>query len=262
MKTGTARFLLAVMILMLAFPPLARAAPRPAEPAGTTSPDPMEHRFAVTAPSPPAFPDAIVHHGETSTSQRNEHNRVYRMLHQQTGPSKAPELAASQTSAPSPEQSNLSPSYKEVSPEYAGPGDTLVYMIHIVNAGDLTSAYLYDPLPWVTDFVPGSEWASSGDVWFNPTEGAIEWQGDVLGGGEVQVSFKVTLSYLAAAGQPIVNTAYIYDYSTGDWFDRPGTSIGLSPFSGYDNSGKTAVDSCYAWECDWFECADPCEEMY
>jgi uncharacterized repeat protein (TIGR01451 family) len=160
-----------------------------------------------------------------------------------------------------PAQSNLEPSYKEVDLDHAAPGDTLAYTVHIINSGDATSAYLWDPIPWVADFVPGSEWASSGTISFNPVDGTIEWLGDVPAGGEVQAGFEVVLSHLAAAGQPIINTAWIYDYGPGIWHERPTTTIGETPFTGYDNTGKTLVDTCDSWECEWFECATVCDEV-
>jgi uncharacterized repeat protein (TIGR01451 family) len=167
--------------------------------------------------------------------------------------------------------SDLSPSYKEVNLDHAAPGDTVEYTIHVVNEGSATTAYLADYIPWVLDFVPGSEWASSGDVSFNSDEGAIEWLGDVPAGGEVQVGFEATVSRLAAAGQPIVNVAGIYDYGTGAWHYPDATTIATTTFTGYDNAGKIAVDggwgggegeSCGSWECEWYECADPCEVLY
>ena len=178
--------------------------------------------------------------------------------------------AAPLTTRPVPEaalllQSDLSPSYKEVSPDHAAPGDTVEYTIHIVNAGySATTAYLIDYIPWVLDYVPGSEGASSGDVWFNPEEGAIEWVGDVPAGGEVWVVFEVVVSRLAAAGQPIENVAWIYDYDSGDWYDPDATTIATTTFTGFDTFGKLPIDSCWSWECEWYECADadPCEEMY
>lgn len=149
---------------------------------------------------------------------------------------------------------------KEVNLDYAAPGNTLEYTIHIVNEGLTTTAHLTDVILSVLDHVPDSEWASSGEVWFDPDEDAINWFGEVPASGEVQISFEATVSRRAAVGQPIVNVAWIYDEGTGEEYELDVTTIVSTPFTGYDNAGWLPIDSCLFWECQWYECADPCEE--
>lgn len=150
----------------------------------------------------------------------------------------------------------------EVNLDRAAPGDILEYTIYIVNEGSATIPYLVDYIPSVLDYVPGSAWASSGEVWFDPEEGTINWFGEVPAGGEVQVSFEATVSRRAVVGQPIVNEALLVDEVTGDEYDLHVTTIVDTSFKGYDNVGKLAVDSCWFWECWEYECTDPCEEMF
>jgi uncharacterized repeat protein (TIGR01451 family) len=142
----------------------------------------------------------------------------------------------------------------------AAPGDTLEYTIHIVNEGLTTTAYLADYIPTALDYAPGSVWASSGVAGFDPDDGVINWFGEVSTGGEVQVGFEATVSHRAAAGQPIVNVAWIYDEVTGDEHELDVTTIVSTSFKGYDNVGKLAVDTCWNWECEWYECSDPCDD--
>ena len=171
--------------------------------------------------------------------------------------------------ATAPEQSDLSPSHKLVSADFAAPGDTLEYTINIINAGSESAflASLEDVIPETLDFVEGSEWASSGVVWF--ADGILQWEGEVPPlGGEVQVRFHATVNPLAAAGQPIVNRATLYDWGTPGQFPLEATTIGTTHFTGFDNPGKIAVDGggiggeggCGPWECMWYECSDPCDE--
>lgn len=173
------------------------------------------------------------------------------------------------TGVSDPEQSDLSPSLKLVSAEYAAPGDILEYMFEIFNVGiDPTFASLEDELPEGLDFVQGSEWASSGFVSF--ADGSLYWEGDVFPlAPAVQVGFEATVNPLAAAGQPIVNHALLQDIATGGIFPLDATTIGTTHFTGLDNPGKIAVDGggigggeggCGPWECMWYECTDPCDE--
>lgn len=181
----------------------------------------------------------------------------------------APLQTAQEPAVNDPEQSDLSPSFKSVSADHAAPGDLLEYTIQIINAGPLpTLASLEDVIPETLDFVPGSEWASSGFVWF--ADGVLQWEGEVLPlPDEVQVTFSATVNPVAAAGQPIVNHVVIWDLGSGMFFDREAITIGTTHFTGLDNPGKTAVDGggigsggyCGPWECLWFECNDPCNEF-
>lgn len=162
------------------------------------------------------------------------------------------------------QQFNLSAT-KTVNLARAAPGDTLEYTIQLVNeTPDVVPALVDDPIPSVLDFVLGSEWASAGTVVFQ--DGSIHWDGDILPGGEVEIGFAATVSRLAIAGQPITNTASIIDGSGGGMEQRSATTIAETSFTGYDNTGKTAIDSmcemgagCGARECLEYECSDECE---
>lgn len=259
---GHRLFCLALLVLLLAAP-AAQAYPRPGQ---STSRSVLPYPSIVAlllqaARDPPKIVQQSAFHAPTGPGNPLTHSASTLPPWQinRTPPSDLPDP---NLNAPTGlQQSNLEPSYKEVDLDYAAPGDTLAYTVHIINSGDATSAYLWDPIPWVADFVPGSEWASSGSISFNPVDGTIEWLGDVPAGGEVQAGFEVVVSHLAAAGQPIINTAWIWDYGPGIWHERPTTTIGDTPFTGYDNTGKTLVDTCHSWECEWFECATLCDEI-
>lgn len=163
-------------------------------------------------------------------------------------------------------QFSFGPSTKTVNLSRAAPGQILIYSIHVVSqAPGPAPGTVTDAIPEVVDYLPGTAWASQGEVWVE--EGVLHWQGIVPPLGEVMISFHATPNFLAPAGQPIANQAYIQDLLTGlgEW--RQVTTYADTNFTGFDNTGKIALDggwgeggACGPWECDWYECAAPCED--
>ncbi len=149
----------------------------------------------------------------------------------------------------------------KTAPAWAYAGENITYALNIISTGSVTTtACLTDPIPSTLDLDLGSLWANSGVIEFNPGTDAIEWCGPVQPYDEVQISFEATVNRWAAAGQPIMNEALLVDEDAGVEHELAATTIVSSPFTGYDQAGGLAIDSCRPWECAWYECADPCEE--
>jgi uncharacterized repeat protein (TIGR01451 family) len=101
---------------------------------------------------------------------------------------------------------DLSSSRKTVDPQRAGAGETLTYTVALRNTGisSATGVVLFDAIPALTTYVPGSVHATSGVA---TDAGGIGWTGTVAPSEGVTVTFQVT----ADEESPIVNTAVVTD---------------------------------------------------
>jgi len=101
----------------------------------------------------------------------------------------------------------LSDSSKSASPSSVVPGETILYTVHMVNTGhaDAVGATLQDPIPEHMTYVEGSV---TGGATYNAAQNRVEWTGTIPVGGEVMVTFQVTVDSMEN-GLPIVNRATI-----------------------------------------------------
>ena len=106
---------------------------------------------------------------------------------------------------PSP---NLSTSVKKA-PLAISPGELITYTISIINSGsaDASQASLVDPLPGWTTFA----YTVTSGLEYDLTENRMEWQGSLPQGGQVDLTYALTVSTDAPCQESLVNTANLSD---------------------------------------------------
>lgn len=114
--------------------------------------------------------------------------------------------------------SNLSASYKTVSPAVAQPGEMVTYTVYLHNSGGVDGdAKLADPLPAGLTYVPGSLIFGSGSGSY--AAGVITWAGSVPASSQIPVQFRATVDAVAVDGM-IINTATITDVTWNTSYQR------------------------------------------
>jgi len=146
------------------------------------------------------------------------------------------------------ELSDLSSSFIEQPLDYAAPCDVLEYTVHIVNTGSATQAEATAELSSLLIYVPGSEWASDGDVQYDPDEGSVRLQGDIPADSEVLFGFHATVNGLAA-GQSVLTEVSIYDILK-DAEHKPGETTPVHPGIEYRWDECDCKASMHMDECD------------
>ncbi|MEZ4733522.1 MAG: GEVED domain-containing protein [Caldilineaceae bacterium] len=91
------------------------------------------------------------------------------------------------------------------------PGGTIEYTVVIANVGSApaSSVTMIDPIPAGTTFVTGSETATAPTVAYDGTNNWVKWTGNIPAGGNVVVTFKVTVNDDVQCGSLIHNRAGI-----------------------------------------------------
>jgi uncharacterized repeat protein (TIGR01451 family) len=101
----------------------------------------------------------------------------------------------------------LSASSKRVEPRRAGAGERITYTLQIVSEGSGSTAFsLNDPVPAHTTYVPGSAWASSGQI---SDAGSILWTGTITAGTSLTATFAVTIDGGLTQPTAIINEAML-----------------------------------------------------
>lgn len=105
----------------------------------------------------------------------------------------------------------LALSTKGVSPANVNAGERLTYTLQLINLSALSSTTfsVVDPIPANTIYVPGSAWASSGNI---TESGGITWTGTISAATSLTATFVVTTSSALTLPTVITNTATL----TGD----------------------------------------------
>ena len=102
----------------------------------------------------------------------------------------------------------MSWSDKRVEPKVADPGQLVTYTLRLRNTGEGdASAEMVDVLPSGIDYVPGSLWASGGEVEY--ANGVVTWQGEVISSGMVLVRYGALVGGDLSTGFRIRNVATI-----------------------------------------------------
>jgi uncharacterized repeat protein (TIGR01451 family) len=98
------------------------------------------------------------------------------------------------------------------------------YSIILNSTDNVTNNQVSDPLPADTTYVPGSAWASTGNIGYSG--GVITWDGDISVGTPITITFDVTPT--ASACLPITNTA-VLTTGLGLNYELSATSIVSGP---------------------------------
>ena len=106
---------------------------------------------------------------------------------------------------------------KKANPTVVGPGGTIEYTVVIYNVGSVTapSVTMIDPIPAGTTFVAGSETATAPTVVYDAGNNWIKWSGAIPAGGNVVITFKVTVDDKTPCGTLIHNRAGILSDNSG-----------------------------------------------
>ncbi len=127
--------------------------------------------------------------------------------------------------------SNLSRSFKHVTPTGPDPGDTVTYTIYVRNTGVVdTTAEVRDELPPQLAYVPGSVTCGTGSC--SESDGVITWAGTAHARAMIPVRFAAKLSPGVSDGDRITNTAVITDTVWGIGYDAPAVLIVGGPAPG------------------------------
>jgi PKD repeat protein len=94
---------------------------------------------------------------------------------------------------------------QKVAPKWVDPSQPFSYSIYLHSPIDIPGNQLTDPIPPEVSYVPGSVWASSGNVTF--ADGAVTWNGDISAVSPITITFGVTPT--AEACLPINNNALL-----------------------------------------------------
>lgn len=117
--------------------------------------------------------------------------------------------------------------------------EVFTYEINLVSGEDLTGTQLSDPLPFGVTYVPGSAWASSGNI--GQAGERIVWDGDLTAGAPVTITFEVTAT--GACGLAITNTAVFTGGVGGLRLELTASSLisGSLPTAGFAPSDATPL---------------------
>jgi PKD repeat protein len=94
---------------------------------------------------------------------------------------------------------------QKTAPTWINQFEPFTYSIVLDSLDNVTGNQVNDPIPSETSYVPGSAWASSGEVGFS--EGTVTWNGDLSTAAPITITFAVTPT--AASCLPITNTALL-----------------------------------------------------
>jgi PKD repeat protein len=94
---------------------------------------------------------------------------------------------------------------QKVAPQWVETDQPFSYAIYLNSPSDIPGNQLNDPVPAEASFVPGSAWASSGNVGF--ADGIVSWDGDISAGAPITITFEVTPT--AEGCLPIMNNALL-----------------------------------------------------
>jgi uncharacterized repeat protein (TIGR01451 family) len=104
--------------------------------------------------------------------------------------------------------SDLSGSFKQASPAWVDPGDTMTYTVYVYNSGAApTAGQMRDELPPGMTYEPGSLFCGSGSC--DHVSGVITWTGAVPPKSMVPVRFRTAAPGGVTPGDVITNTAII-----------------------------------------------------
>ncbi len=117
-------------------------------------------------------------------------------------------------------QQRLSAQGKKLAPARVEPFQPFSYQIILNSNSNVNGNEVRDPLPQGLLYLPGSAWASSGNVSF--VDGELAWDGDISSGLPITITFGVTPTLSACL--PITNTA-IFTTGLGQTYDLTVTSI-------------------------------------
>jgi len=106
----------------------------------------------------------------------------------------------------------MSWSEKRVDTKVAQRGETVTYTVRLRNTGGASAAAeMRDVLPSEIECVPGSVWASGGEVAY--VDGEVTWHGDVIPSGMLLVRYQARVGESGTSGSKIRNVAVITDQS-------------------------------------------------
>lgn len=106
---------------------------------------------------------------------------------------------------------------KKANPTVVLPGGTIEYTVVIANIGSVpaTGVTMIDPIPAGTTFVSGSETTTAPTVTYDSGSNWVKWSGNLPAGGNVVVTFKVTVDEKTPCGTIIHNRAGILNDNAG-----------------------------------------------
>jgi uncharacterized repeat protein (TIGR01451 family) len=122
---------------------------------------------------------------------------------------KGPDVAIGLLAGPSCNQDVLDLN-KHVTPTIAQPGDVLTYTITLTNIASITlsDVVVTDTIPMGTTYVDHSLRVNHGFGHYIAADNLIKWQGDMMPGQTVTITFNVYVQDNVAIGSTITNTAY------------------------------------------------------
>jgi len=104
---------------------------------------------------------------------------------------------------------NLSGSIKSADRYIVADGETLTYTIRLVNAGNIGTVQISDPIPTFTTYVTGSAQVTPSIEAIVDTAQHVSWTGRVPCQSVMTITFPVTVVQVISDGEIIVNTAWI-----------------------------------------------------
>ncbi|MGX9727747.1 MAG: Ig-like domain-containing protein [Candidatus Electronema sp. VV] len=134
---------------------------------------------------------------------------------------------------------------KTVDKTAASSGDTLTYMLTLVNSGSgaATGVLVTDPIPAYTSYVPNSVTTSLGTAAFDSVGNRVRFDlGDVNGGAIVTMSFKVLVNSTMPAGTTdIPNTATASASNHGSRQATASSTVTAAPLLTIQKRGATSL---------------------
>ena len=104
---------------------------------------------------------------------------------------------------------NLSGSIKSADRYIVADGERLIYTIRLVNAGNIGTVQVSDPIPTFTTYVTGSARVTPSVETIVDTARHVSWKGWVPCQSVMTITFPVTVVQVISDGEIIVNTAWI-----------------------------------------------------
>jgi uncharacterized repeat protein (TIGR01451 family) len=108
---------------------------------------------------------------------------------------------------------DLSTSRKTADKTQASAGEVVTYDFVLKNSALMTAtrAMLTDTIPAHTIYVPGTLDCGSGLCAYDAGNDVVTWSGEITPGGQVTLTFAVTLTAVQADMTPVLNTAVLDD---------------------------------------------------
>ena len=144
--------------------------------------------------------------------------------------------------------SNLSPSYMQVNLYQAAPVGILECTVYVVNTGSATEVEVTAEFLRQMNYIPDSEWASTGKARIDLEEGIVYWDGDVPADDQVAFGFQAIVVSLAA-GQPVFGEVLIYDTVTDGQYNLD-EATSFCPDREYAYDGLGMIESFTHYEYD------------